>query len=111
MGNFIFEIRDKKSLLLTCRNVSKAEFSECEKEVIFSLIRCSMYFLKELVISTRDSYEEDSICLNIHSKDSDVYFGIGDKIFRSLKLNKREKVASIHDIESEVLKVFPDFKL
>ena len=108
MKNFIFEVRGK-SLLLTCRNVSKTEFKECEKEVIFSLIRCSMYFPSELVISTRDSYEVDSICLQ--SNNSDIYFGIGDKIFRSLKLNRREKVASIYDIESEVLKVFPDFKL
>lgn len=110
MKNFIFEIRGK-SLLLTCRNVSKTEFRECEKEVIFSLIICSIYFSKELVISTRDSYEEDSLCLNVDSEDSDIYLGIGDKIFRSLKLNRREKVASIYDIESEVLKVFPDFKL
>jgi len=38
--------------------------------------------------------------------------GIRDKIFRTIPLMPRtEKVASRYDIESEVLKVFPDFKL
>lgn len=111
MKNFTLTIKDSY-VFLTLRNVSKKEFNESEKEIIFSLIRCSMYLSDTIFTTKRFGLEGDSFILNISSEKNDLHLGIRDKIFRTIPLMPRtEKVASRYDIESEVLKVFPDFKL